>query len=334
MKLAFLGTGMIVKDLMTTIDRIPLEKKVLLGTESTREEAEKMAADNGFNAVYYDYDKLLAEADVDTVYVALPNFLHYSFARKALEAGKHVIIEKPITANYKELSILKKIASEKHLMIFEAMSVVHMPAFLSIKESLDKVGDIKIISLNYSQYSSRYDSFKAGTTLPAFDPHKAGGALMDLNIYNISFIVGLFGEPRSVRYQPNIERGIDTSGILTLDYGSFQAVTIAAKDCKSPVACSIQGDKACIFMDHPVNGMTSYELSCNDGSSESYQDKEVCNRLVYEFNDFAKAIDNKDYEYMNKALEASSIVSRIMEEARKQAGIVFDNDEIIREVNL
>ncbi len=91
MKLGILGTGMIVKDLMQTVDRFPLEKKVLLSTKASTKNAEQIASDNGFDAVYYDYDELLA-SDIDTVYVALPNFLNYGFAKKALEDGKNDII--------------------------------------------------------------------------------------------------------------------------------------------------------------------------------------------------------------------------------------------------
>ena len=326
MNLAFLGTGMIVKELMTTIERIPLENKYLLATIRSMDEAENMAKKYGFKKVYYDYDELLNNNEIDTVYVALPNHLHYSFLLKALEKGKNLIIEKPITANYKELEQLKRVALEKKLFIFEALSVVHMPAFLSLKENIHELGDLKIISLNYSQYSSRYDRFKAGEVLPVFDPHKAGGALMDLNIYNISFIVGLFGKPESIRYEANIEKGIDTSGILSMDYGSFKASLIAAKDCRVPVTCSLQCDKACIQMNHPVNGMMSYDLVYNNGESQTYTDYSDSHRLYYEFIDFIRAIENNDYSYMEERLSEICIVSKIMEEARKQAGIVFDND--------
>lgn len=331
MKAGFLGTGMIVKDLMRTIDQIPFEKKVLLGTERTREETEEMAARYGFAKTYYDYDELLS-SDIDTVYVALPNHLHYSFARKALEAGKNVIIEKPLAANYEELEALKKAAAEKHLMIFEAMSVVHMPAYQAVRENLQEVGNVRIVSLNYSQYSHRYDAFRNGTVLPVFDPHKAGGALMDLNVYNISFICGLFGEPQHISYHANIEKGIDTSGILTMDYGTFQAVSIAAKDCQAPVSCSIQGDAGCIAMHSPVNGMTTFTLERNDGSTRQFHDTSGNHRLLYEFLDFIKTADTKDYAHMEEMLEASSIVSRVMEAARKNAGIIFDNDLKMQEV--
>ena len=118
MKVGFLGTGMIVKDLMRTIDVLPFEKKYLLGTEQTREETETIAKENHFDQTFYDYDELL-KSDVDTVYVALPNFIHYSFSKKALEAGKNVIIEKPITANYKELEELKNKEFDPPRTIYE-----------------------------------------------------------------------------------------------------------------------------------------------------------------------------------------------------------------------
>ena len=326
MKVAFLGTGMIVKDLMKTIEKIPFEKKYILGTAQTKEETEQMAAAHQFDGTFYDYDELLRCDDIDTVYVALPNFIHYEFAKKALLAGKHVIIEKPITANYSELEDLKSIAQERHLMIFEAMSVVHMPAYHALKKDLDKLGEIGIVSLNICHYSSRYDAFKAGEILPVFDPHKAGGALMDLNVYNISFICGLFGEPKSVQYSANVKRGIDVSGILVLDYGDFKAVTIAAKDSNAPVYCSIQGDKASIFMDKSVNNMRKYSIVTNDGQSTEHREDENPHRLLYEFMDFITIVDNKQYERCEEMLEQSSIVSRTMEKARKTAGIVFDND--------
>ena len=99
-------------------------------------------------------------------------------------------------------------------------------AYNKIKELLPELGDIKIVVSNFSQYSSRYDAFKSGTILPAFDYTKAGGSLMDLNIYNIHFIVGLFGEPKDVHYFPNIEHNIDTSGILILEYDNFKCVSL------------------------------------------------------------------------------------------------------------
>lgn len=325
MKLGILGTGMIVADLMQTYDSLPIEKTVLLGTERSREKAEQLAQNHGFAQVFYDYDELLA-SDIDTVYVALPNHLHYAFAKKALEAGKHAIIEKPICSNPQELESLMALSEERHLMVIEAMTIPYTPTFQKIQEHLQDLGKLRIVSLNYSQYSHRYDAFKAGTILPAFDMHKSGGALMDLNVYNVSLLVNLFGAPEQVRYQANIERGIDTSGVVTLDYGSFQAVAIAAKDCKAPVMNTFQGDEGVLEIAKPVNQMTEFTIERNDGTKEEIAAGVGIHRMSYEFREFIRMVDEGDYAEMQRRLTASHTVSKIMYGARQDAGIVFDAD--------
>ena len=144
--------------------------------------------------------------------------------------------------------------------------------------------------------------------------------------YKFAFICGLFGEPKDVNYLANIEKGIDTSGVLTLDYGSFKAITIAAKDCKAPVMCSIQGDEACIAIHSSVNGLTKFSVEYNDGTSKEFVDDSEKHRLYYEFMDFIQTVDNNNYAHMEELLEASTVVSKVMYDARKKAGIVFDND--------
>lgn len=325
MKLGILGTGMIVKDLLTTFDKLNIEKAYVLGTEMFREETEGLVEKYHLDGAYYDYDELLA-SDIDSVYVALPNHLHYSFSKKALESNKNVICEKPVTSNYKELTELKELAKEKELVLVEAMNIHYLPAYKALKEDVKTLGDIKIVSFNYSQYSSRYDAFKAGNVLPAFDPDKSGGALMDINVYNIHSVVGLFGKPLKAVYNANIERNIDTSGILTLDYGTFKAVCIGAKDCKAPLMSSIQGDQGNIIIQTAPNNLRAYELNDNKGHGETKSFDENIHRLYYEFVDFIYMIDNKKIKESQKMLEVSCIVSELMENARKQEGILFKNE--------
>ena len=121
------------------------------------------------------------------------------------------------------------------------------------RELLPRIGRVKLVQCNFSQYSSRYDAFCKGETPPVFDPNCAGGALMDLGVYNVSYIVGLFGEPNQVKYTANIERSIDTSGILTMEYSGFRAVSIAAKDCAAPARYVIQGTKGYILQKSTAN---------------------------------------------------------------------------------
>lgn len=324
MKLGILGTGMIVQDLMNTYEKLKIEKTYLLSTKHSLDKAMNIVEKYHLHGVFTDYDEML-KSDIDTVYCALPNHLHYSFCKKALLAKKHVIIEKPITANVSELEELMIIASQSNLMIFEAMNIHYLPSYQSLKKDLNKLGKIKIVSLNYSQYSSRYNAFKEGNIMPVFDYHKAGGALMDLNVYNIHALVGMFGVPIEYKYMANIERKIDTSGIMMFDYQKFKAVAIAAKDCKAPLMSSIQGDQASLIVHMPLSQMTEYTINYNNGTSET-KTFTLEHRLYYEFESFMKMIDEQDYQQQQAMLQQSLQIVKIMEKSRKQEGIVFDND--------
>lgn len=326
MKLGIMGSGMIVKDFLTTTPYLKdLELVAICGRKDSEETMNELKDKYNIKNIFYNYDELL-NSDLDAVYIALPNNLHFEFAKKALESNKNVIIEKPITSTYKEALILSDLAKEKQLFIFEAITNQYFPNYKKIKELLPTLGNIRIVQCNYSQYSSRYDSFKEGNVLPAFDPKFSGGALMDLNIYNIHYVVGLFGKPKNIEYYPNIERGIDTSGILLLDYGTFKCICIGAKDCKAPIANNIQGDAGCIYQDTPANVCERFEILMNDGTSSLINENNYDHRMVNEFIEFADMIKNNNIEKCYQMLEHSLIVSEVQTIARSKSGIIFPAD--------
>lgn len=330
MKLGIIGAGMIVNDFLTiTFHLKDLELEAIFGRKNSEETMKELKNKYKIKNIFFDYNELL-NSDVDTVYIALPNNLHFEFSRMALEANKNVIIEKPMTSNYEEALSLSNLAREKNLFIFEAITNQYLPNYKKIKELLPSLGEIKIVQCNYSQYSRRYDSFKAGSVLPAFDPNFSGGALMDLNIYNIHYVVGLFGKPKNIEYYPNIEKGIDTSGILILDYENFKCVCIGAKDCKAPIANNIQGDKGCIYQDTPANVCEKFELLMNDGTSKLINENNYEHRMVNEFIDFIDIIKNKNLSKCYQMLEHSLIVSEVQTIARKKGGIIFPSDKTSR----
>ena len=322
MKLGIVGTGMIVRDLMQILHSISLEKLAIWGRDYTK--TMQFAAEHNILDVYRDYADLL-NGDIDTIYIALPNHLHFAFAKQALEAGKHVILEKPITSNMAEFHQLRTLAKTQGVILIEAVTVHYLPAYLAIREKIAELGELKIVSLNYSQYSSRYDRFKAGEILPAFDPQKSGGALMDLNVYNLHFAVGLFGKPQGCTYAANVQRNIDTSGILLLDYPTFKIVCIGAKDCAAPVMLSIQGDKGNITVPMPANAMNCFTFTPNQNESQHIEFDKT-HRMLPEFKRFVQIVDNKDFAFADEMLEISAIVCEITEQARKQAGIKFTGE--------
>jgi predicted dehydrogenase len=312
MKIGILGTGKIVQEFLPEFAKLKIEIAAILGTLRSKERVENLAAKFNIGKIYFDYDELLTDENLDTIYIALPNNLHYLHAKKALLAGKNVIVEKPAVTTVEEFADLKQIAKERQKILLEAMTVHYLPAYKNIRADLQKLGDIKIVNMNYSQYSSRYDAFKRGEILPAFDPKKAGGALMDINVYNLHFVIGLFGKPQNFSYSANIERGIDTSGVLLLDYGKFKAVCIGAKDCQAPAASTIQGDKGNIFIDVPTNKIDRYILNYNAGDGGAKYFDENKSRMIYEFENFMEIIDNKNFERADEMLKISEVANSIL----------------------
>lgn len=321
MKLAVLGTGKIVQEFLPMIQQVEnVELVALLSTPRSLDKAKEMQVQYHIQEVYTDYATLLGNEIFDTVYVALPNHLHYQYTKAALLQGKNVICEKPFTLNAQQLQELIQIATEKRLILLEAITNQYLNNFLQIKKDLAQLGKIKIVECNYSQYSSRYDAFKEGKILPAFDPQKGGGALMDINIYNIHFVVGLFGKPEKVQYLANIERDIDTSGILVLDYGAFKAVCIGAKDSTAQIRSVIQGTDGSIEVLGATNEMPRYERRSKT-EIEAVNANLDKHRMYQEFEKFTEVIDQKDLAFALEQLNHSLTVMQVVDQALESANL-------------
>ena len=326
MKLGIVGSGKIVQEFLPWLASSPaFEVAALCSTQRSAGKAAALCAQYGVPLHVTDYSQLLAAVDV--VYIALPNLLHTAYAKAALEAGRHVIVEKPLAPCASEAAALSALAHRKGCFLFEAVTTQYLENYRKLRQLLPRVGQVKLVQCNFSQYSSRYDAFCAGQTAPVFDPQQAGGALMDLAVYNVSYIVGLFGEPQQVHYAANVEKGIDTSGILTMDYRSFKAVSIAAKDCAAPPRYVIQGTRGYLLQKSTANFCGPVTLHLNDGREEHFSLNGKRPRCAAEFEIIAHAIAAGDQELCSGMLETSLAVSRVLTAARQSAGIKFTCDK-------
>ena len=326
MKLGILGTGMIVREFLPWLagEDSPFTVQALCSTQRSAPAAAELCEQYHIPQHTTNYFELLQWVDV--VYLAVPNNQHARYAKVALEAGKHVIVEKPMAVNALQAEELACLARRKKVFLFEAMTTQYLENYNKIRELLPRIGTVKLVQCNFSQYSSRYDAFCAGETPTSFDPARAGGALMDLNVYNISYVVGLFGEPNQVHYTANIERGIDTSGILTMDYNSFRAVCMAAKDCGAPARYVIQGTKGYILQKSTANCCGGITFHPNEGKEEHYNLNGGRPREAAEFETFARAMESGDQELCTRMQDTSIAVSRVLTVARRSAGIRFPGE--------
>ena len=316
MNLGIVGAGMIVKDFLSFTHELP-EIKLEAIVARNIENLKNLQNIYNIKQIYTDLDECLSSPSIDTIYVAVPNNLHYSAAKKALEAGKNVICEKPFTLDYHETVELFELAESKNLILIEAITNQYLPNYLEIKENLSQIGNIRLVECNFSQLSSRYEAFKKGIIAPVFDKNQGGGVLGDLNIYNIHFVVGLFGTPKNSEYYPNIVREVDTSGILILEYDEFKVVCIAAKDTYNNSYANIQGDKGLIKVIGTLNEVPNYIIKNNE--VEMKVNKNIHKHRMYsEFKKFIDVINNKDFDFMQKQKEHSLAVMEIFYKSRKQ----------------
>lgn len=323
MKLGVIGSGTIVQEFLPHLRTLPeVQITALLSTPRSLEKAKAL----GVPCTTDRFEEFLS-AGLDAAYIAVPNHLHFQYIKQVLEAGLHVIAEKPITSNDREALALQALAQEKGLLLFEAITTLYLGNYQKIREWLPRIGTVKLVQSQFCQYSRRYDRFMAGEVLPVFDPAKSGGALMDLGLYNLHFIMGLFGPPLAARYRPNLEKGIDTSGVLTLEYPGFQALAVCAKDCAGSVGGIIQGTKGCIRSSMSPNLVGEVVLELNDGTREAFDDGQAAARCLPEFRAFARAIEANDAAFCQTMLEKSIAVSQVETAARLAAGIRFAADE-------
>jgi scyllo-inositol 2-dehydrogenase (NADP+) len=324
MNIATIGTGFIVDTFLSALSKV--EGAQCVAMYSRRQEtASPLAGKYGIGKIYTDMEELFADSEVDFIYVASPNSLHYEQAYQALEHGKHVICEKPFTSTVAELESLTQLAKQKQLMLFEAITTIHLPNYQLIKENIAKLGQIKFIQSNYSQYSSRYNALLAGETPNIFNPKFSGGALVDINIYNLHFVMNMFGTPESISYTANKhQNGIDTSGVLVLKYPEFIAECVGCKDTNSMNFALIQGEKGYIHVDG-ANGCETVTLH-TEGTEVVLNLQTIANKLYYELESFKEIYNNQDFDRCYQLLDYSRSVVEMLVAARKDAGIVFAAD--------
>lgn len=315
MKIGVVGNGMIVGMFLHDAALVEHADVIALCVRPhSLEKGEKIAAEHKIPLVETDYDTFLKNPEMETVYIGISNLVHYEYAKKALEAGKHVILEKPFTVNSTEAKELAVLAKINNLFIWEAFIIPYLPAYTAVREAVSKTGNIKLVHTNYSKISSRYAQYLKGEILPAFDLALAGGALYDLNIYNLHFTIGLFGKPKAAHYYPTKGyNGVDTSGIAVLEYETFSAVCSAAKDSTSPSGFVIQGDAGTLRGEGSVSTLSKIVFS-DKNSAVTLAEFDGKIKLSYELTEFIRQYEAGDYVSCYEMLDHSVAVAEVVDE--------------------
>ena len=324
-KLGTIGSGVIVHSILDNV-KITDGIRLVAVYSRSEEKGKALASEYGADKFYTEMDAFLADKEVNFVYIATPNLLHYEQIKKALLAGKNVICEKPFCTKMEQAYELVDIAKERHLFLVEAVPTAFLPNFGILKRELPRIGKVKLVLGNYSQYSSRYDQLLNGEVPNVFNPEYGAGCLMDLNFYNVYLNVALFGKPDDAVYYPNIYPGLaDTSGILMMRYDGFVSQSAGAKDTWGVNSFQIEGEKGYIYIKDGSNGIAEVRVVTKTGD-EAFNDQPNPDRWFYEVQNLTKLVLADDYDAIYERLDIMLDVIATLESSRKKAGILFPGD--------
>ncbi len=324
-RLGTVGSNFIVHNILRHVVKTPGITLSAVYSRS-KEKGEALAAQYGADRYYTDMEEFLSDPEINFVYIATPNALHYEQAKKALLAGKHVLLEKPFCPEVSLAKELVQIARERGLILVDMTPTAFLPNLPVLKAMLPKIGRIRQVIGNYTQYSSRYDRFRSGETDNVFNPAYAGGSLMDINYYNVYLNTALFGKAKNAVYFPNMQRGIDTSGVIVLQYGEYVSQNTGAKDCRGENFFQIEGEDGYILIPGGVSSLEEIRVVTKAGT-EVFRTPHETDLWGWEVQALADRFCGSEPYDLSPGLNTMLDVIDTMETARKASGIRFPGDQ-------
>lgn len=322
-RLATIGTNFITDWLMEGVQE--LEDIQLTAVYSrSMEKGREFAAKYGVKKVYDSYEEMAQDPEIDAVYVASPTSMHYVHSITMINYGKHVLCEKPVCSNREELDLLIRAAKDKGVVFMEAMKNVHSPGFQAILEHLHKLGDIRRATIQYCQYSSRYDNFKRGIIENAFNPELSNGALMDIGVYTVACMIRLFGAPKSIKASGvRLSNGVDGEGTILMEYDNMIGEAIYSKITNAAMPSQILGEDGVMLVTEMENVKDLHIKRRTVDQTIHFEQSD--NILNYETAAFIKMV--KTGTGWETARDITLETMKVLDEARRQMGIVFPADQ-------
>lgn len=321
--IGFVGTGKISRQFAAAV-RTTLGVSPRLVYSRERGTGKTYAAECGVADSTDSWEGFLSDPGVDAVYIASPNSAHFRQALDALRAGKHVLCEKPLTTDLGRFDVLAAEAKARGLVLMEGMRILHDPVYPLIKAALGRVGRIRRAELIYCQYSSRYDKFKEGIVLNAFNPSLSNAAVMDIGVYPVSLAVALFGMPGRISASSTfLCNGFEGSGTAILGYDGFDAALTWSKTADAKEPSVIAGENGAVTIDR-LSGTKRVDFIRPDGTTETLPFSPAENNMIYEAADFRNAIRGTPDSAPFLAISRDAV--RILDAIRHAAGIVFPSD--------
>jgi len=269
-----------------------------------------------YNAVFYnDFEQAVNRDDVDAVYIATPHTAHVDYAVSAMKLGKPVLCEKPVGVCRQDVDMLINTAISENVYFCEAMWTWFSDVALTVKEWVKnkEIGDIKEVEINYM-----FPGIVMPKTSRLLTPETAGGALLDVGIYPITYCYNLFGMPEGITCSGRLKNGIDISETVVLDYGGF-VCTLRMSLCRLKENCVIKGTRGKIILPSFFH-MASRAVLKNDKGKTVFRGK---TDYLTEFTRAAEEIRQGRTQSAYIPFESTRSCMKIMDECRRQLQLVY-----------
>ncbi|WP_106814432.1 Gfo/Idh/MocA family protein [Microbacterium timonense] len=291
-----------------------------------QENADAFAADFEIPHAHGSYEDLVADPTVDIVYIATPHPLHAANALLALDAGKHVLVEKPFTINAVEAAAVRDAAAERGLLAMEAMWTRYLPHMVRVRELVRSgaLGEVRAVTADHTQL------------LPSDPAHRlnalelGGGALLDLGIYPISFAWDILGEPLSIAASARLgETGADTEVATVMAHASGALSTsLSASRAAGPNTASIIGTQARIDIDPVWYSATSFRLVAPDGTvREEFRSHGAGRGMQYQALAAARYLAEGRTDSDVLPVDESVAIMATLDEIRALVGVRYPGEE-------
>ena len=264
---------------------------------------------------YLSAEEAIRDPEVDAVYIVTTHPSHYEYSKMALEAGKPVLCEKPMTMRGEETEELFRLAKEKHLYLAEAMWTWFAPAAWQVERWVREGAFGTIENVRAQMYCQGWQYASRVT-----DPAEGGGALLDLGVYAFTYLYRLFGHPLSMRCSAEIAGGIDRSDEIQLEFPGGLRATIGLNLYSDEGEwLLIEGDRASVKFPH-FHWAHEVQLRRKDGTTVDFSQE---GGYVNEFDLVAREIREGKTESEYVPPRQTMDVMRLLDEAREQVGLRY-----------
>ena len=301
--------------------------KVTAVCSRTVEAAEAFVQRNTLAAgatIYTSVEEMVADPQVDAVYIGTPNQTHCKYTITALNAGKHVLCEKPLAINAEEGRRMVEAARRSGCLLMEAMISTLNPNFTEAAARMNEIAPVRNYSSYFCQYSSKYEALKRGEVATAFKPGTAG-ALRDVGVYTLYPLVALFGRPATITAKiakvSTPDGDTDVYGTAHLGYDEMDATLTWSKAYDSFQPTEIAGENGNLILDE-IHIARKAEIIPHAAPTSGQGPKPgrtiineglPLNEYYYEFKEFADLIEAGKTESDSNSLDTSLAVLEIID---------------------